>query len=233
MRKPYLKKFSKISRFTVWIVDGKYIRANIDREFTNFGQHYMFNFIPKSEFWIDWQRVPGEEKFYIDSMLTINRLLAKGMNRKDAIKIADQKEKSERIKTYLIKERVEERKRIEEDISTVHIKLLKKYSKTIMVWIVDGKIIRDLFFIDFTEGGHDKVYPFIPKNEVWIDDDVNQREVKFILLHELHERRLMAKGMDYDSAHIKASELEYYCRCNPGKIDRKLKEEIKKNNGHK
>ncbi len=230
MRYPYLKKFSKRSKFTVWIVDGKYIRANIDREFTNYGQHYNFNFIPEDEFWIDWQRVPGEEKFYIDHLLVENRLMSKGMSYQKAIARANSVEKKERMKACLIEERNGEKKKIKEEISTVHIKLLKKYSKNVKVWVVDGQVVRDLFFTDFTEGGHDKVYRFIPKNEVWIDNDVNQREVKFILLHELHERRLMAKGMDYDSAHIQSSELEYYCRGHPKKIDKKLKEEVEKNN---
>jgi hypothetical protein len=38
---------------TVRIVDGVYICGHMDEEFTNFGQHYRFKFIPKNEFWID------------------------------------------------------------------------------------------------------------------------------------------------------------------------------------
>ncbi len=53
MKKPYIKKFVEISHFKVWIVDGKYVRDNIDEEFNNYGQHYQFKFIPEKEFWID------------------------------------------------------------------------------------------------------------------------------------------------------------------------------------
>ncbi len=65
-------------------------------------------------------------------------------------------------------------------IDGIRVKFLKSYSRKVKVWIVDGEAVRDLFFIDFTEGGYDKVYPFIPSGEIWIDDDVFPRERKFI-----------------------------------------------------
>ena len=229
MKKPYIKKFAKISEFTVWIVDGKYIRGEIDEEFTNCGQYYEFKFIPKNEIWIDKERVPGEEKYYIDSMLVMNRLMTKGVNHKEAVKRANAIEKRERAKSGLINNLIKSKKKKEEFIKIIHKKILKRYSSNVKVWIVKGEIVRDLFFIDFTEGGHDKVYSFIPSGEVWIDDDISRNEIKFILLHELHERKLMSKGMNYDSAHKKSSEIEYYCRHHPEKLNDKLKEEIEKN----
>ena len=233
MKKPYLKKFSEVSDFKVFIVDGEYIRENMDEEFTNFGQHYLFSFIPKDEFWIDRERVGWEYKYYINSMLTINRLLAKGMNRGEAIKIADKEERSERAKSQLVKKRIKLKKYPKKLIDSVHKDLLQKYStKKVKIWIVSGVIVRGLFFLDFTEGGHGYVYSFIPKNEVWIDDDLDPDEIKFVLLHELHERNLMAKGMKYDPAHKNSSEIEYYCRKHPERINQELKKEIKKNNGN-
>ncbi len=44
------------------------------------------------------------------------------------------------------------------------------------------------FDIDFTAGGHDYVYEFVPENEVWIDDDIAEAERGYVLVHELHER---------------------------------------------
>ena len=41
----------------------------------------------------------------------------------------------------------------------------------------------------------------------------------------------LPKGKKYDSSHKSASIAEYYCRHNPEELDKKLKEEIKKNNG--
>jgi len=232
MKKPYLKKFSNVSGFNVFIVDGEYIRKNMDEEFTNYGQHYLFSFIPKNEFWIDRERKPGEEKYYIDSMLTINKLLAKGFNHKDAIKRGDFVERRERANSKLMKRETKLKKYPEKLINSVHKDLLQKYStKKIKVWVVNGEAVRDLFFIDFTEGGHGYVYSFIPKNEVWIDDDIEPDEIKFVLLHEMHERNLMSKRMKYDSSHASSSKIEYACRRHKKDINKELKKEIKKNNG--
>ena len=231
MKKPYVKKFSKISNFIVWIVDGKYIRENIDEEFTNYGDHYHFSFIPKDEFWIDKERVPGEEKYYIESMLVMSKLISKGVSRERAIDAADNAEKHERAKSRLMKKEIEIRRDKKELLKLIHKNLLKKYSsKNLNIWFVNGEAVRNLFYIDFTEGGHGYVYNFVPKNEIWIDDDLEPDEVKFVLLHELHERRLMAKGKKYDPAHKSSSDIEYWCRKHPEKLDNNLKKEIKKNN---
>ncbi len=240
MVKPYIKKYCDISKFSIWIVDGKYIRENIDEEFTNFGHHYRFDFIPDNEFWIDKEADEGEQQFYIDHMLIENRLMKKGINYGDAIEIADKKEQKERAKSKFLKQTIKNKKDNQEAINKIHQKLWEKYSGEIKIWIVNGELVRDLFYIDFTEGGHDLVYPFIPKKEVWIDNDVSVKEREFILLHELHERNLMAMGWCYDtnkysintgkikkSAHQSSSEIEFFCRHHPDKLEDCLKKEIK------
>lgn len=65
---PYLRKVGQRGRIGIWIVDGSYIRAHIDEEFTNFGQHYSFKYIPKEEFWIDQGVSPEEQKFFISHL---------------------------------------------------------------------------------------------------------------------------------------------------------------------
>lgn len=228
MKKPYIKKIATISKFSVWLVDGKYIRDNLEEEFTNFGQSYDYKFIPKNEFWIDHERVPGEEEFYIDNLLIENKLIFQGLSHKEASKKADLFEKKERKKIDFIKKGIKLNYRNREYIKKIHKKFLKSYSKNIKVWIVDGELVRDLFFIEFTEGGHDNIYHFIPKGEVWIDDDVSKREIKFILLHELHERNLMSKGWNYQKAHRDSSHIEFFCRHHQKELNKKLKEELEK-----
>lgn len=93
------------------------------------------------------------------------------------------------------------------------------------MWIVDGRLVRSVFDVDFTEGGHDHVYEFVPENEVWIDNDVDEAERPFVLLHELHERNLMEKGWDYDRAHEDSSKLEYHCRQHPEELHNALAKE--------
>jgi hypothetical protein len=227
MKKPYLKKVDQIGPLTVWVVDGQYVRKNVDEEFTNFGQHYRFRFIPLREFWIDEEHGLGEKQFFIDHLLVEHRLMAGGMVYDKALEKADAIERRERRKTELIRQISRLPKKA--IIQNIHKRLLKKYSGTVRVWVVKGELVRSLYFIDFTEGGHDKVYHFVPKNEVWLDDDLSPGERKFVLLHELHERHLMSLGWPYFKAHRSSSRIEYHCRAHPEELEENLRLEAEKN----
>jgi hypothetical protein len=243
MEKPYIKKHSDISGFTVWIVDGGYIRANLDIDFTNFGQHLRFKFIPEKEFWIDKEYGSDESKYFITHMLIENQLMSEGKKYQEALEKADEEEKKQREES----EEIIDAKKLnnEELLKIIHEEFLEKYStENLKVWVVDGELVRGLFFIDFTEGGSDKNYKFIPEGEVWLDNDLSPRERKFVLLHELHERRFLIKGLEYGadfltekwektktkkSAHKRASEKELFFRKNPKNLDKELRREIKRN----
>jgi hypothetical protein len=83
------------------------------------------------------------------------------------------------------------------------------------VWIVDGLIIRGKIFDEFLYGGNSERYPFIPQNEIWIDNAISAEEYKYTLAHELNERNLMAKkGMSYADAHDSSLALEHNLRLN-------------------
>jgi len=223
----YLRKLDEIRTIAVWTVNGEYVRKAIDEEFTNFGQHYRFRFIPTHEFWIDREHGLGEQQFFIDHLLVEHRLMAGGMPYDKALEKADAVEKKERRKTELIRE-ISGLPRAG-IVENIHKRLLKKYSGAVKVWVVKGELVRSLYFIDFTEGGHDKVYHFVPKNEVWIDDDIGPGERRFVLLHELHERHLMSLGWAYFKAHNSASKIEYHCRAHPDELEADLRLEIAKN----
>ena len=231
MKHPYIKKLSKIGKFTVWVVDGNYIRKNIEKEFTNCAQHRRFPAIPKWELWLDKEYAPGEEQFYTDYLLAEKRYIEQGMGVKDAILKASRLERSERAKSALGRLATTDRQQASKK---VYKKKLKIYSKGIDVWIVNGELVRDMYYLDFTEGGHDAVYDFVPDGEVWIDDDIGPRERKYIIFHEVYERLLMLKGKDYDKtrlnvkdAHYFASRLEYKGRHFPGYFKNKLREVLK------
>ena len=234
MRKPYIKRISSVAGFHVWYVNGYWIRKHIDADFNNFGQHYRFPFIPKHEFWIDRENGVSEIKYYIEHLLVENKLMEAGQSYDDAIEKADIIEKAERGKNKFIAKMEKEHK--DKWIKKIHKRLLKRLSGEVKVWIVKGNLVRSLFYIDFTQGGHDKVYDFVPRGEVWIDDDVYKKEIPFVLVHELHERYLMTKDKksknlreSYEKAHKSASEIEMYCRHHPSKIKKKLFIEIKRN----
>jgi hypothetical protein len=139
-----------------------------------------------------------------------------GMSYDDALVVADKKEMAERKKSGDVRKLT--RGGNLPDPAKVHVRLWKKLESELSVWLVDGRLVRSVFDVDFTEGGHDYVYEFVPLNEVWIDNDLEEVERPYVLLHELHERNLMAKGWSYDNAHEDSSKLEYYHRHHPNEL---------------
>ena len=224
LKLPYVEKIEERGDLAVWVVDGTYIRGNIDEEFTNYGQHYRFSFIPDNELWLDREGASDEREFFIDHLLVEHRLMKKGVPYGIALEKADRAERKERRLsgdlTHVIK-----RGENLPDAAKVHVRLWKKLENNISVWIVSGRLVRSVFDIDFTEGGHDYVYEFVPENEVWIDDDVEEVERAYVLVHELHERNRMKAGLTYNQAHAEASRLEYRCRHHPDETHEALARE--------
>lgn len=217
VKPPYIEKLEELGYLQVWIVDGIYIRNNIDEEFTNFGQHYRYPYIPKDEFWIDHEAKHDEMQFFIDHLLVEHKLMAKGMPYEKALVAADRKERKERRRAGDLSLLTHKGRQLP-DGREVHDRLWRKLENGLSVWIVNGRLVRSVFDIDFTEGGHDYVYEFVPENEVWIDDDIEEPERPYILLHELHERNRMASGWTYNKAHAESSRLEYRCRHHPDEL---------------
>ncbi|MCR4327685.1 MAG: hypothetical protein NUV46_03840 [Nanoarchaeota archaeon] len=198
MKKPYKREIGKVGGLKVWIVDGSYVRKNIDEEFTTCGEHYVFKKIPKNELWLDNGIDKDDEKYFIDYVLIEHNLMAKGYSYDTTWREGNRVQKREREKDKEFKKiKKLQSKESYKIIDKIHKKLLKKYSNNLQVWVVNGKIVRDLFFIDFVDGGHDKVYSFVPQNEIWLDNGISKKEIKFVLLHEAHERYLMSKGFNY------------------------------------
>lgn len=210
-------------KITIWIVDGTFVRAHLDIEFTNYGQHLAFKCIPQNEFWLDKEAEDDERSFFIDHLLTEHRLMLKGVSYDDALEAADKVEMSERKKSGDLHTLTEGGTL--PDPRKVHVRLWKKLESGVSVWIVNGRLVRSGFDDDYTEGGHDYVYEFVPKDEVWIDNDLEEIERPYVLLHELHERNLMAKGMPYSSAHEESSTLEYHYRHHPNELHAALAKE--------
>ena len=217
LKPPYLRKDGTRGDFQVWIVDGAYIRGHIDEEFTNFGQHYRYPYIPEKEFWLDQEAEHDERRFFIDHLLVEHELMAKGLPYGEALTKADLVERKER-------RRAGDRAKVTRpgaslpDPAAVQERLWKRLENGIGVWIVNGRLVRSAFDIDFTAGGHDHVYEFVPPATVWIDDAIEQAERGFVLLHELHERNQMEKGMPYSQAHAESSRLEFHCRHHPDEL---------------
>lgn len=214
---PYLEKIDTRGRLTIWLVDGAHIRSTIDEEFTNFGQHYRYSYIPKDELWIDREADMNERNFFIEHLLVEHRLMEKGMAYSEAIVEADNAERRVRRQSGLVKVATRTDTSLP-DLKQARTRLWKTLESGVSVWIVDGNYVRSVFDIDFTAGGHDHVYEFVPDNEVWIDDDIVEDERPYVLLHELHERNKMGAGAPYSEAHASASRLEYHHRHHPDEL---------------
>jgi hypothetical protein len=217
LKHPYLRKIDKRGDIQVWIVDGSYVRGHIDEEFTNFGQHYRYAYIPKNEFWIDEEAEHDERKFFTDHLLVEHQLMAKGMPYDEALVEADRAERKERRHAGDVAKATHRGQQLP-DGSAAHERLWKKLENGISVWIVNGRLVRSVFDIDFTAGGHDHVYEFVPTGEVWIDDAITEKERGFVLLHELHERNRMEDGIPYSQAHAESSRKEFWCRHHPDEL---------------
>jgi hypothetical protein len=217
LKPPYLEKVDKRGELQVWIVDGAYVRGHIDEEFTNFGQHYRYPYIPNNELWIDREAENDERKFFIDHLLVERRLMAQGKSYGEALEQADLEERKERRRAGDLRKLTGHGQKLP-DGHDVHERLWKTLENGVKVWIVNGRLVRSVFDIDFTAGGHDHVYEFVPHGEVWIDNDIIEPERGYVLLHELHERNRMEQGMSYDNAHAESSRLECHCRHHPDEL---------------
>ncbi|MCU0694617.1 MAG: hypothetical protein MUF54_24825 [Polyangiaceae bacterium] len=113
-------------------------------------------------------------------------------------------------------------------LKSPRLKLLHKVGK-LRVYLVDSHKVRRKL-PDWTMGGHGVCYrPEIPRNEVWIAEEVFGPERILCTIHECHEFKLMGGGQDYDTAHDASTALEQEFRVGGRKdmkatLRRKLKE---------
>lgn len=224
------KRINRNGDYAIWLVDGASIRKDINENFVKCGTSDQFRFIPKNHFWIDKDIDPKEYRFFIDRFVYERELLTSGKKYEKAEKKSDIFEKKERLSSLECQKAIKNGRAKKELLTQIKKKLIKKYSGAVKIWLVDGSLVRSLFLLDYCEGGHDKVYSFIPKNEIWIEQALSPAERKFIILHELHERYLMSQGKSYKNGHIGATEIEDFYRENPNEnLNERIKEEIKKN----
>jgi hypothetical protein len=209
MKEPYLRHLKTIDGCDVWVVDGDFIRREWDGQFTDFAQHSDFPFVPKNELWLD--RCNGENEFayYIANMLAQRKALQEGKSPKEAYSEGDKAEAEAR--------RTEHKRPIK-------IKKIESYAN-VDVYLIDGAMVRKKYDLEFTEGGHDLVYPWIKprkgRGEIWLDDSSTSKDRPYQQLHEMHERNKMSLKMDYGhgsrctGAHASASHEEREARHNP------------------
>jgi hypothetical protein len=224
-RDPYMVLLDTIGPHEVWLVDGGWVRKNKEIEFTNYGhgRDPMFRGkIPMNEFWIESGCNPDEYPFFIDRMLAEGYYLSRLMPHLKAERESMKVEKRSREKAR------GDRGKYKDTEVNVHLNELvfpNLKNKTIKIWVVDGKKVRDSMDNFFCHGGHDLVYPdYVPSNEIWVDGTAPRNEHDFLLIHEINERNRMEGGMTYEKAHPISSKIEYQCRWSPQEKDKQMHE---------
>jgi len=60
VEKVHVKQICSFENMTFWFVDGKYLRDNIDIDFTEGGNPGRYSYVPEGEIWIDEGMVSGD-----------------------------------------------------------------------------------------------------------------------------------------------------------------------------
>lgn len=207
---------SKKSLKIKW-VNGYDIRNTVDTNFAGYSTHDYHHMVPPGELWIE-DCLKAELKLILNLLqvetASCSRAVAEARNGTGHSLTLQERHRAES------KGFAEARKKLTIEAlrrgkpPTFTNRTEKKGSLTIAY--VDGRIVRAYLDPYFFLGGHHFVYPYIPKSEVWIDARSDREDQPFTLIHELKERTLMARGMDYPSSHDYALAEERYYRRKKG-----------------
>lgn len=197
-RPPHARLLDVRDGVEVWRVHGRWVRDELDVEFTNGAHVHVRPYVPVNQVWVD-REAPGsgEWAFWAAHQLAERALMSRGVPYLAALRRANRVERAERRSAG---ERPVGRR-------DVRLRVLgERGGRT--VWLVDGRLVRTSMNLDFTLGGHHLRYRFIPRGEIWIDDAVAPDERPAILHHEAVEIDHMTRGKSYDEAHALASRAE-------------------------
>jgi hypothetical protein len=204
--------------FDVWIIDGYKVRQKIYKEFLYGGNGQRYCYIPPKEIWIDNAISCEEYELTLAHELNERHLMAKFgwtydkshdsslavevvMRRKfDSISRSHEASLPAVSPTDWTNRK--EIRKLPDSIRLTNIYRIPVGLKDdLMVWIVDGYLVRKNIFPDFGFSGNDLVYHFIPAKEIWIDGQVSCEEIEYSIATEQKERKLMQQGISYSDAY--------------------------------
>lgn len=205
----------------VFSVDPSALRclARPDEEFGNFATRDEFpDLIPQGEIWVGEKNLDKEGVFFIADALTRVKEMERGVPYERAYTAGLNAQRMLREKMTGLKFRGgRPHKRVPTDVYVEPYLKLPDVKFPIDVWLVDGKVVRSLYKTDYTEGGHGYVYRWVPKQQIWLEKDLDRWELPYIVSHEYLELRLMRdEGLDYDGAHNICSKMEFDLRKRQG-----------------
>jgi hypothetical protein len=204
--------------YKVWIVDGYKVRHRIYNSFLYGGNEQRYPFNPKGEIWIDNALSCEEFEMTLIHELNERHLMAKfGWTYQEAHDSSLRLEVKTRRRYDAIcraheaslgKEPVTDHDNIKEikDIpDSIHLQNIYRLPvgmrEGIMVWIVDGYLVRKNIYPDFGFSANNLSCRFIPPKEIWIDGQISCEETEYSIAIELMERTGMSKGKSYSDAY--------------------------------
>ncbi len=190
----------------IWLVDGAQVVRFVYPAFIMGGNDQRYRFNPDDEVWID-NRIGIEEFEYTVAHELIERKLMreKGYSYDRAHKAGLELEL--RLRKGNEKRALKREKTSALPINGVYRCFLRS-AGGVKIWIVDGPKVRQHLDGDYVFAGHGYKYDFIAKDEIWLDSAMSAEQAHFALQHELHERRMIAEGLDYNKAYPEALALE-------------------------
>jgi hypothetical protein len=218
---PLRKKFAgSLAGFTLYTINAFAVRnaARQDEEFTNFATYHDFpDAIPTDEIWLARQSFPREGQFFVANAIAQLQAEAKGASEETAATIGAKVERRLRKRVLGIPYRAgRPHRHIPGKLYVQPYLQIPDEKFPVDVWIVDGCLVRSMYKTDYTEGGHGYVYPWCPRHEIWIEEDLDRAERPYILAHEYTELRLMRdQQLDYDTAHAICVRVEFDLRKGP------------------
>lgn len=214
----FQKKRVTVQRgYTVFTVQplGIRDRAETDEEFTNFATHADFPaLIPRDEIWIDERLFPQEGIFYIANAIVRLEKLREGATdgRSYDAGLSVERHLRQQV-TGMGFRNGRAHRRVPKTVYAQRYFTLPDKVFPIDVWCVHGNVVRCLYKTDYCEGGHGYVYPWVPRRQIWIEEDLKASEMPYIVSHEYLELRLMRdKGLAYDQAHRISAKVEFDLR---------------------
>jgi hypothetical protein len=219
MTSPKIKKrlISAHHGYQLYAIDATALRSTAEgnEEFGNFAAHDEFpHLIGKNEIWIADKLLEREGLFYIVNALARLNHESRGHGKDSAYEAGVDVERYLREQLTGIKYRDgKPHRRVPEGIHVERYIEIPDEVRAIHVWRIDGHLVRCYYKTDYTEGGHGYVYPWCPKDQIWIEKDIHPSELPFIVAHEYTELRLMRDcDFDYDKAHEICSKVEFDLR---------------------
>jgi hypothetical protein len=220
----YRYYWGKNDGYNIWIIDGNLVRQKIYKEYLYGGNEQRYPYNPKGEIWIDNAISSEEFDLTVAHELNERHLMAKfgwtyqaahdsslsleQVIRHRNMEICRAHEGSLGKVSVLDSYNIKEIRTLPDSIKLENIYRIPMGERDgIIIWVVDGYLVRKNIYPDFGFSGNDLAYHFIPPGEIWIDGQVSCEETEYSVALETMERKLMTEGKSYSDAYEDAVQM--------------------------